>query len=415
MKRIAVCLDGTWQNLQQERRTNIGIIARSIAHRAGETQQFVMYLPGVGSKVDALNGKERGLVALTSGLAQLVGGVFGAGLEDTILDAYLQLAFNYDANDELYIFGFSRGAFAARSLAGLIGKCGILSRRHAERAKEAFDLYRNASIAADDRVAVEFRTQFGKRTWQDGSRVHADHRPKITYLGVFDTVGQRGMPSAFGPLSDWANKPYAFHDLSLGGHVEAARHAVAIDERRAAFPPTLWDNLDRLNDLAAHAGRTPGYRQRWFVGAHGDVGGGSRSSLSAFPLGWIVEGAEAAGLRFDRSERAPLTEALAPIFLDPAQPISRVKGLGLFHPINWMGSWRKIPKPRKGAITIPYTSDAVDVSAALRRVSPMLPKPYRPPPLAPFSEALDEIAAGPALIAALVQALHPRRKRGFWR
>lgn len=417
MKRIAICMDGTWQKLRQDRPTNINIISRSVSLHVGDMQQIVIYTPGVGSTLDALQGNQSGISGFAASLGSFVGGVFGDGLEDAILDTYLRLAFNYEPGDQIYIFGFSRGAFSARSLAALIGKCGILSRRFADKAGEAFELYRDHDIRADSGAAVEFRTAYGKQLGNAIGADRRDYRPEIAYLGIFDTVGQRGLPSALGPLSDWGNKRYAFHDLDLGAHVKSARHALAIDERRSAFPPTLWTNLDLLNARSLeNGGPADAYQQRWFVGAHGDVGGGNPSTLSSFPLAWIVEGAEGAGLGFDRTPFGPLTQAQQPLYLDPAQPITRAPFPKNLSPINWSGRWRKItdsqePVPRNLA------AQTLHDSVALRTVAPSLRKrPYKPPPLKPYIPALQEIAAPAALMSTVVDLVtrEPKKKRGLF-
>src|ERR1044071_834821 len=147
MKRIIICFDGTWQTVRQSTPTNIAIIARSVAHThtqadGSKIPQIVFYSQGVGSNTDAL-GESGFMDGFTESLNKMLGGVFGAGLEDAIVDTYLRLCFNYEADDEIYIFGFSRGAFCARSFAGLVGCAGIVSRKYAEKAWDAFRLYRN--------------------------------------------------------------------------------------------------------------------------------------------------------------------------------------------------------------------------------------------------------------------------------
>lgn len=417
MKRIAICMDGTWQKLRQDRPTNINIISRSISLHAGDTPQIVIYTPGVGSTLDALQGKASGVSDLVGWLGSFIGGVFGDGLEDAILDTYLRLAFNYEPGDQIYIFGFSRGAFSARSLAALIGKCGILSRRYADRAGEAFEMYRDHDIKADSGRAIEFRTTYGKQPDDAIGADRRDYRPEIAYLGIFDTVGQRGLPSALGPLSDWGNKKYAFHDLDLGVHVKSARHALAIDERRSAFPPTFWTNLDLLNAKSRETGGSGDlYQQRWFVGAHGDVGGGNPSTLSSFPLAWIVEGAERAGLAFDRAAHAPLSQTQLPVCLDPSQPITRTRFPKSVNPINWPGRWRQITDSAD-PIARDVTEQTLHQSVALRSVSPSLTKkPYKPPPLKPYAGALQEIGGPAALMATVVDLVtrEPKKKRGWF-
>ncbi len=176
MKRIIICMDGTWQTLNQDKLTNIGIIARSIAHKdirpdGSAIQQNVIYSHGVGSSIGALEktGFAGRLIRRTT---RIFGGAFGEGLEDLIVETYLRLAFDYEDGDEIYIFGFSRGAFAARRLAGFINVAGIVSRRHAERAREGFRLYyrQPRNNATDEEVrahaeqARQFRLQYGKGT-----------------------------------------------------------------------------------------------------------------------------------------------------------------------------------------------------------------------------------------------------------
>lgn len=417
MKRIAICMDGTWQKLRQDRPTNINIISRSVSLHVGDTQQIVIYTPGVGSTLDALKGVQSGISGFAASLGSFIGGVFGDGLEDAILDTYLRLAFNYEPGDEIYIFGFSRGAFSARSLAALIGKCGILSRRYADKAGEAFELYRDAELTADSGRAVEFRTTYGKQVGDAVGADRRDYRPQINYLGIFDTVGQRGLPSALGPLSDWGNEKYAFHDLDLGGHVLSARHALAIDERRSAFPPTFWTNLDALNARsAANGGANDAYQQRWFVGAHGDIGGGNPSTLSSFPLAWVVDGAERAGLAFDRAAHSPLTQTQLPVCLDPAQQITRSRFPKSLNPINWPGRWRSIADLRE-PVARNVAEATLHHSVALRTASPALrKKPYKPPPLKYYMPALQEIAGPVALMSALVDLVNeePKKRRGLF-
>ena len=133
MKRFVICFDGTWQQLRQSKPTNIAIIARSIAHTntledGTQIPQIVIYSQGVGSNTDAL-GKDGFVDGVTEWLNKMLGGVFGEGVEDNLVETYLRLAFNYEAGDEIYVFGFSRGAFCARSFAGLISSAGMRKRR----------------------------------------------------------------------------------------------------------------------------------------------------------------------------------------------------------------------------------------------------------------------------------------------
>ena len=209
MKRIIICMDGTWQTLSQDKPTNIGILARSIAHketikdeRGGDhhIQQTVIYTQGVGSTLGTFPGAGF-FDRFNAEVTRTVGGAFGVGLEESVLNTYVRLAFNYEDGDEIFIFGFSRGAFAARRLAGFIHTAGIVSRRYTDRALKGFQLYQTKpkdgssaeDFAAHEAEALEFRRTFGKGARNaDGTRRPVDDPPPIKYLGVFDTVRQRG-------------------------------------------------------------------------------------------------------------------------------------------------------------------------------------------------------------------------------
>jgi uncharacterized protein (DUF2235 family) len=406
MKRFVICFDGTWQTVRQTHPTNIAIIARSIAHthttETGEKiPQIVFYSQGVGSNTDAL-GKDGFVDGFNEYLNKMLGGIFGEGLEDQIVDTYLRLAFNYEAGDEIYVFGFSRGAFCARSFAGLIGSAGIVSRMHAEKAWDAFRLYRNrpgpkaTQFEKDDfdRARREFRALYGKGLRAaDGSRIKSEDAQYVTYLGIFDTVGQRGVPSALGGFARSLNNRFGFHDMMIGENVLAARHAVAIDESRLGFPPTLWEGVDDANRRAhCQTGRVY-YQQRWFVGTHGDIGGGEGSSLSAAPLKWVAEGAAECGLRFyakHGDDESPLDEAVRKAGLVFDGRISRPKFWDSLSPMNYsMGSRRIwISKIKKDRPTADFAANILDPTVKLRLNAQNLR--YKPPPLKPFRDLLRE-------------------------
>jgi uncharacterized protein (DUF2235 family) len=400
MKRFVICFDGTWQSVRQTHPTNIAIIARSVAHThttdTGEKiPQIVLYSQGVGTNTDAL-GKDGFMDGFSEGLNKLLGGVFGEGLEDAIVDTYLRLAFNYEAGDEIYIFGFSRGAFCARSFAGLIGSAGIVSRTHAERAWDAFRLYRNrpgpkaTQFEKDDydRARHEFRLQFGKgQRAPDGTRIKTDEPATVNYLGIFDTVGQRGMPSALGGLARSMNNRFGFHDMMIGTNVLAARHAVAIDERRLGFPPTLWEGVEEANKRAHCKPGHRSYQQRWFVGTHGDIGGGEGSPLSAAPLKWIAEGAAECGLRFYATygeDESPIDKAVREAGLVFNGRISRPKFWDSLSPMNYPIYSRRIwvSKLKKDRPSEDFAADVLDPTVLLRAKAKDLR--YQPGPLKPF-------------------------------
>jgi len=315
-KRLVVCCDGTWRRLEGASLTNIGRIACAVAPRdADGNPQLVAHVDGVGTG--------RGGGRLAKAFDRTIGGAFGSGLDDTLAEAYRFLVLNYEPGDEIVIFGYSRGAFTARSLAGLVRKCGVLTRENAKWIARALDFYRDAEIKPDAPESFDFRARHAphvvvdteEAAWRN-TRLGGDWSGTqvltIAYVGVFDTVGALGVPSLFGETPLFSRR-HRFHDLKLSSHVAAARHAVAIDERRRAFKPTLWANLATLNGPAS--GRDAPYQQRWFPGVHGAVGGGGTDTgLSSHALWWLLEGVPQLALcAGERARIADERNALGPL------------------------------------------------------------------------------------------------------
>jgi uncharacterized protein (DUF2235 family) len=315
VKNIAIFCDGTWQHLDQPFPTNVANLARAVTHRAADGSiQMVYYDDGVGVSSGVLDAA-----------THLLGGALGKGLDYKITRAYEFLALNFEPRDKVFIFGFSRGAYTARSLAGLIRWMGFLKRENAGHSFEAMALYRtrpaaDANQAEQDAFqakAKAFRATYGHHAEPFvGAKTYKQADPKsltpdddcgwLQYVGVWDTVGSLGVPTniAFAPV---LNAQYRFYDTNLSRFVRSARHAVSIDERRKTFAPTLWDNIDDLNDNNADAGALPydarPYQQQWFPGTHGGVGGGSSDGgLSLAAMLWIAEGAVRAGLSLDAAQ-----------------------------------------------------------------------------------------------------------------
>ena len=273
MKRIVICADGTWDRPEQRDRgrptaTNVAKFASAVLpqDREGHTQ-IVYYHKGVGAKGGAWD--------------WLTGGVLGDGIDENIEDAYLFLANNYEPSDELFLIGFSRGAYTARSLAGLIRNSGILKRTSLNLYKQAYDLYRDRDPNMHPRAprALQFRRAYA---WPDA---------QIRFIGVWDTVGSLGIPVP--ALRFWNKRRYEFHDVSLSTQVRFAYQALAIDERRGPYMPTLWTKqLDALKDQVLE--------QAWFPGTHDDVGGGcAQTGLSDGGLTWMCDRAARSGLMMD--------------------------------------------------------------------------------------------------------------------
>ena len=308
MKRIAIFCDGTWNRSDATHPTNVMRMARLVHRTAamGVTQQ-VIYVSGVGSG--------RGTNAISRAVDRVTGGAFGMGLSRNIEETYWHLAFNYEPGDEIYIFGFSRGAFTARSLAGLLRSAGIPPQDNLRRIPEAMKMYqsRGADGHPDAEASLAFRADFSPGVATSEKDLKARSAPahilKIAYLGVWDTVGSLGVPNQLF-LSKFINWRYQFHDHALSSSVAAARHAVAVDERRRNFMPTLWDNLDRLNGDTV----TRPYRQLWYPGDHGAIGGGGNlRDMPDVTLGWIAEGATRAGLELQADLLAHMTSKAKPL------------------------------------------------------------------------------------------------------
>ena len=269
MKRIAFCFDGTWNRIDSAYPTNVARVAQSIsAYDKKKQPQIVHYDQGVGT-------------TLTE---KWSGGIFGRGLTENIVEAYHFLVLNYEPGDELYVFGFSRGAFSARSFVGLVRNCGIMSRRSLQHIRSAVDLYlsRKESASPSSEAARQFRFEHcphlclpGDIAWRKAAHSTWNGAEptelKVKFLGVWDTVGALGIPGHLKLLSNLTKAKYGFHDTALSAVVERARHAVAADERRKTFEPSLWSNLSELNE--SHKGK-PRYEQLVFPGTHGGVGGG---------------------------------------------------------------------------------------------------------------------------------------------
>jgi uncharacterized protein (DUF2235 family) len=273
MKRIVLCLDGTWNEVGRGKLpTNVVRIAQCVAERGADgVAQVVYYNAGVG----------------TDGpVDRLLGGVFGVGLRRNVQRAYAFCALNYRDGDEIYIFGFSRGAYTARAVAGIINKVGLV---------------RPAFFDRFDEVWNSYRSKKGTKEVEPVSEIDhlADRTVPVRCVGVWDTVGSYGIPSGFGfgALARWFTwRGLRFRDTELGRNVEVALHAIAVDERRRPFAPTFWT---KGKDDALPDGHV--CEQVWFVGVHSNVGGGYRQrELSDVALLWMMARVEeTTGLRFD--------------------------------------------------------------------------------------------------------------------
>lgn len=266
MKRIAICFDGTWnrpeETLGEDFPTNVLQFARAIRPRDDSgMEQVVFYDWGIGSYHDELRA-----------------GCTGYGLEKNVMDGYRFLVHNYEPGDDIYLFGFSRGAYTARSLAGMINNCSILQKRHADRIPAAFKLYKTRKHKPNGDHSMAWKRQYS-----------VEERTPVRFIGVWDTVGALGLPfTFFGMIKD----KDLFYDREIGSNIRVARHALSLDEQREDFEPTLWEPRSGA-DL----------EQVWFAGVHSDVGGGYGPDkqgriLADIPLRWMSQEAEKQQLAF---------------------------------------------------------------------------------------------------------------------
>ena len=283
MRRLVLLFDGTWN--KPESHTNVERLRRLIAPvDAFGNAQLINYIPGVGVK---------------RGITHLLGGAFGYGLSGNVLDGYRWLCRTWQPGDDIYLFGFSRGAYTARSLGGLICKCGLLKRApdgtvSKDAVSHAYDFYRDIGVKPGDPAAVAFRAD---------RSIEVD----IHFIGVWDTVGSLGIPDT----ASWfpfARVRYQFHDTELSKIVKYAYQALALDEHRGDFKPALWtrnpSTVKPGESMTSKKREQREIEQRWFIGSHSDVGGGNDCDgagrkpdpLPDLPLAWLQRKAMATGL-----------------------------------------------------------------------------------------------------------------------
>ncbi len=292
MKKIVLLSDGTGNGAAKRHKTNVWRLYKALdLHRK---DQIAMYDDGVGSQQFLL--------------FKLLGGAFGWGLKRNVIELYKFLCRNYVDGDRIYLFGFSRGAFTVRVLAGLIDKCGL----HTNFKSEG-ELDRTAHAEYSNYREKYRRRQFSTllyKVWRSATRFlfpKDDDRlrviPRIEFMGVWDTVDAYCLP--VDELANWWDRfifPIQFPDRRLSERVMKACHALSIDDERHTFHPVLWDESGESN-----SGRI---EQVWFPGVHSDVGGGyPHHGLALVSLDWMISNVEASvanpfGLAFLNDLRA---------------------------------------------------------------------------------------------------------------
>lgn len=280
MKRIILCSDGTWNrpgitDMGTPVKSNVELIFNCIpGGNDNMVKQLKFYETGVGSSVyDKLD--------------NILGGIKGFGIDEKIKNLYSFLVLNYEPEDEIFLFGFSRGAYTVRSVAGFILTCGILKPENIHLLDKAYELYRDRNDYT--KPSSDYMTAFR-------AKYAIEDLTPVKFIGVWDTVGSLGIPLSFYRKHNAAK--YKFHDVKLGSHIEHAYHAIAIDERRGSFQPALWEiTKTGIN-------RNQKVEQRWFSGVHCNIGGGYKETgLSDIALKWMIEKAQGAGLQIDCPSR----------------------------------------------------------------------------------------------------------------
>lgn len=274
-KRLIVCCDGTWN--EPGTRTNVWRLKNAIAPADRDrSEQWVYYDKGVG----------------TERLERLRGGLLGYGLSRNLLDAYRWLIQHFVVGDEIWCFGFSRGAYTARSLCGFINCVGVMHHRDLQLVDDAYAYYR---LTDEQRERSSFRTIMS-------DIVRYTDTVSIRMLGVFDTVGSLGVPL---PYLKWlGNTNVQFHDTELSDIIENAYQALAIDERRGPFQPALWTlpkDGGEAGPVMVRSATGELVEQKvvqvWFPGVHSDIGGGyDDKGFANVTLAWMLDAAESLGL-----------------------------------------------------------------------------------------------------------------------
>lgn len=383
-KNIIFCADGTWNNPDDETqpirikpdpgsnvfklftlldgrmvsKTKFEDITGEILERekkltsATATLQIAKYINGVGNAQNKIQ--------------ELIGGGFGTGLIKRIVRGYTFISRNYEPGDKIHIIGFSRGAYTARALAGLIASQGLLSNKFARGDEESYKLgaqawYRYRKAGAEKRnvfaqlaEAVQDLPSFLRSNAVKESDFIRD--VEIASVAVWDTVGSLGIPE-YNARTNALDDAFRFADINLSSKVAQGFHALALDEQRLLFKPTFWEKAPNVTQLV-------------FPGAHSDVGGGypidnNESGLSDGALLWMVKQLSANGVLFSESVQNIQPDATAPAH--KAWKKITVTGLGVrkFDPSLGVAAHQSVTD-RKNAVAVIH-----DIGEAPRKYKPV--------------------------------------------
>lgn len=251
-KNIIICLDGTWNKPDEEaheenQETNVRNLWE-LLEKDEPLKQIVYYDTGVGSHW----------------YDRIRGGISGRGLSKNIREAYYEVCKHYEKGDKVSVFGFSRGAYTARSLSGMIYSCGLIRKEDLtdNSIEKAFEIYKKGDKPT-------------RQAYKDSNL-----KCEIEIIGVWDTVGALGIPISF--FKKFTNRFLQFHDTKINKEIKHAYHALSIDEQRETFRPTLW-NLNAGNSHQV-------IDQVWFAGVHSDIGGGYKQrEHSDIAFKWMID------------------------------------------------------------------------------------------------------------------------------
>lgn len=249
-----ILLDGTMSTLDEGDETNVGLIYKLLAEAAASQHIGIHYEAGTQ----------------WSDWSKTMDIIEGRGINRQIQRVYGWLASRYRPGDRIFLIGYSRGAYAVRSLAGVMAQVGLLKAEYATE-RNVREAYRHYQFDIDPETAAEF------------SDAYCHIGVPIEMIGVFDTVKSLGFRAPF--VWKWEEVKHSFHDHALSANVRHGYHALALDENREAFSPVLWECPPGHNGVV---------EQVWFRGSHGDVGGqlsgyDAARPLANIPLVWMLE------------------------------------------------------------------------------------------------------------------------------
>lgn len=292
-KRIALFFDGTWNDPSDETRVNAGFkLTKEIPGI-----QIKQYFEGLGVKVGQ----------------KFTGGVFAKGLGENVIEGYQYLLDTYEDGDDVFVFGFSRGAFTATSVCAMIMRYGLVENNGSFTAQDIFDRFKKWNEATLSNMKYNPEKGYTAEDYklQTNSRVIP-----IKYIGIFDSVSTIGIP--IGNFSKWSRNALKFHNPRPSKYHQNVRHALAINENRKSFNCILFNDFIKASETPEQVDKDRAdwaerFEQRWFCGVHGDVGGGDNEDVAEAPFTWIMSKAEELGLEFKEALPSNVDVAAMPI------------------------------------------------------------------------------------------------------